>query len=109
MVALFVKEDFSIKDRGLADIQRFKWSSRRPSGHPAEKPLPLIKWIINESTKSNNQIILDPFCGSGTTCVAAKKLGCRYIGIELSEDWGRIARNRLRDTERPLFPAEGSE
>ena len=49
-------------------------------------------------------LILDPFCGSGATCAAAKRTGRRYIGIELNKRYCEIARNRIRDTERPLFP-----
>ena len=49
-----------------------------------------------------NEIILDPFCGSGTTCVAAKNLGRRYIGIEIDPGYADIARGRIARTPEPL-------
>jgi site-specific DNA-methyltransferase (adenine-specific) len=70
--------------------------------HHATFPVALPTHFASYFTKPGD-IILDPFCGSGTTCVAAKKLGRRYIGIELSEKYCRIARNRVANTERPLF------
>jgi len=51
-------------------------------------------------------IILDPYCGSGTTCVAAKKLGRRWIGIEIDEKYAAIARARIASTPKPLFVEE---
>jgi site-specific DNA-methyltransferase (adenine-specific) len=43
-----------------------------------------------------NDIVLDPFAGSGTSCVAAETLGRRWIGIELSENYAKVARDRVR-------------
>ena len=83
--------------------------------HPTEKPLPLMIWCVENYSKPQD-LILDPFCGSGTTCVAAKMLGRRYIGIDISEKYCQIARQRLEavDTgvpvkeqiqgQQPLFP-----
>ena len=71
--------------------------------HPSPKPLRLMELLV---LRMPGDIILDPFCGSGTTCVAAKKLGRRYIGIEISEKYCAIARLRLAGTPRPLFAPE---
>ena len=62
--------------------------------------------LIEENSKPGD-LILDPFCGSGTTCVAAKKLGRRYIGIDISEEYCQIARERLEavDTGVPVKEA----
>ena len=70
--------------------------------HPTQKPLGLMVWVLENYTAWGD-IILDLFCGSGTTCVAAKKLGRRWIGIELDERYAEIARNRVASTPRPLF------
>jgi len=70
--------------------------------HPTTKPLPLMEHLLQDFT-SEGDTILDPFCGSGTTCVAAKRLGRHFIGIEIDPGYAQTARNRLRDTERPLF------
>ena len=63
--------------------------------HPTQKPLQLMKWIIEDFTQPND-LILDPFCGSGTTCVAAEMLGRKWIGIDISEEYCQIARDRIK-------------
>ena len=78
-------------------------------GHPSPKPLALMEWLINSI--SAEYIILDPFCGSGTTCVAAKMLGRRYIGIDISPEYCQIAEERLRavDTGVPVAEARAGQ
>lgn len=93
MVALWAMPNFSIENRGIADIRRCQWSSVKPSGHPAEKPLDLVSWLISITGAAS---VLDPFMGSGTTLVAAKALGLKAIGIEISEAYCRTAIERLR-------------
>ena len=62
--------------------------------HPTQKPVEVLKPFI-EVYSSVGDIVLDPFAGSGTTAVAAHKLGRRYIGIELSETYCSAAQSRL--------------
>ena len=71
--------------------------------HPTPKPLDLIL-PLTKHWSNKADLILDPFCGSGTTCVAAKMLGRRYIGIDISEKYCEIARQRLEavDTGVPV-------
>lgn len=96
LVSLIRKDGFSIKNRGIPDIKRSKWSGIKPSGHPAEKPLHLMSWLIDIS---GGGLILDPFAGSGTTLIAAKKLNRNSIGIEINPDYCKIAEDRLRQEE----------
>jgi site-specific DNA-methyltransferase (adenine-specific) len=99
LVALWVGDGFAIPDRGLADVQTFKWSSKKPTGHPAEKPLDLMRWIVKNSTRPGD-LVLDPFCGSGTTGVACSELGRDFIGIEIDPDYCEIARKRIGEATR---------
>lgn len=62
-------------------------------GPPTEKPLDLIRWCITEAREAKS--ILDPYCGSGTTLVAAKREGKRAVGIEIEERYCEVAANRL--------------
>ena len=62
--------------------------------HPTIKPLELVKRHILHSTQPND-IVLDCFCGSGTTCVACKETGRRFIGIEIDKKYHKIAVDRL--------------
>lgn len=62
--------------------------------HPTQKPIQLMEALIKLTTQEG-QVVLDPFCGSGSTLVAAKKLKRNYIGIEFLEEYCNIAKNRL--------------
>lgn len=62
--------------------------------HPTQKPLRLMKALI-ELTTQENQLILDPFAGSGTTLVAAKELNRHYLGFEINEEYYNNSLNRL--------------
>ena len=84
----------------------------RPSGrknnHPTVKPVKLMAYLITMGSREGD-LILDPFAGSGTTCMAAKRLGRRFIGIELSEEYREIAEKRVASveaTKRLPEPAE---
>lgn len=64
------------------------------NGHPCPKPLRVMRWLVERVTLEN-ETIPDPFMGSGTTAVAAKKLGRHFLGFEISEEYCRIARERI--------------
>ena len=70
------------------------WSMPENTAHPTQKPEKLIAKLILASSDPGD-VILDPFLGSGTTSVAAKKLGRHYIGIEINEQYAVWAEQRL--------------
>ena len=64
-------------------------------GHPAPFPLELPHRLINLYSYEGD-VILDPFCGSGTTCIAAKQNNRNYIGYDINEDYIRLAEKRIK-------------
>jgi len=73
------------------------------SEHPCPKPLSLWENIILRASLNDGDLILDPFLGSGTTAVAAKRLHRHWIGIELSEKYCELARKRVAQCQQPMF------
>lgn len=66
--------------------------------HDTEKPVELMKTLI-ENSSNENETILDPFMGIGTTGVACKKLNRNFIGFEIDEKYFEIAKERIENTE----------
>lgn len=70
-------------------------NSRHVTRHPTEKPLELIKLIVRVSS-NQDELVVDPFMGSGTTAVACKELGRNFLGFELEPTYIKMANERLK-------------
>ncbi|HEY3874005.1 MAG TPA: site-specific DNA-methyltransferase [Candidatus Kapabacteria bacterium] len=70
------------------------WSMPENTDHPTQKPEKLIAKLVLASSRPD-EMVFDPFCGSGTTSVVAKKLGRHFVGIEQEEDFATLAEKRL--------------
>ena len=90
-----LKKDTLFEDNtGLSNILRVEYNKNDTGLHETQKPLKLIEILI-ELVTLEGQVILDPFVGSGTVCVAAKKLNRQYLGIEINPEYVRITNERL--------------
>ncbi|MBH8600508.1 site-specific DNA-methyltransferase [Thermoactinomyces sp. CICC 23799] len=78
-----------------SDILRFKATKSKDRKHPVEKPVELLAELIKATTPPGG-IVLDPFAGSGSTLVAAKREGFNYVGIEKEAEYVKIANERLK-------------
>jgi site-specific DNA-methyltransferase (adenine-specific) len=83
------------------NVLRSGFSKGEGGRHTAQKPLRLLQSLINLTTLPR-QIVLDPFCGSGSTLVAAKRAGRRYIGFEIDPDAVNVARKRLASDSKSI-------
>lgn len=70
-------------------------NTQRQNTHPCVKPISLMKYILKLLAPPSDPVVLDLFCGSGSTLVAAKELGIRAIGIEMNEEYCEIAKKRV--------------
>lgn len=86
--ALNKLEDSSMYSRVI------KSSYLKAKYHPTQKPLEIFTRLINLSSEEGD-VVIDPFLGSGTTAIAAKRLGRKYIGIENNEKFFKIAEERI--------------
>jgi len=79
--------------RTIPDVLEWEYSGNNL--HPTQKPICVLSPLI-ESFSKPGDLVLDPFCGSGSTLVAAQQLGRRFLGIELSKGYFDLAEHRLR-------------
>jgi len=84
------------------DIAQTGQSRSEYLGYPTQKPRALLERIIRASSNEGD-VVLDPFCGCATTCVAAEHLQRRWIGIDLSKTSADLIRDRLKDEAGTLF------
>lgn len=88
-----IGKELESKHALLTSIWRFPPERNNP--HPAPFPITLPTRIIASMLNGNDGIVLDPYCGSGTTLVAAKLLNKKFIGIDISEEYIKLAEQRL--------------
>lgn len=99
-----IGEELEPRHALLTSIWRFPPENNIP--HPAPFPLALpLRAIYSIMDERKAGIVIDPYCGSGTTLVAAKILGHNYIGIDISKDYIEYARQRLENYEAELSVA----
>ena len=92
-------------------IRKFRWrwngflkEAPEKRYHPTQKPVGLFMLILDKYSELKD-LVLDPFLGSGTTAIAAERLGRRWIGIEISEQYCKIAKQRIKNeiAQRKMF------
>ena len=77
------------------DIHRSRHKKYRIENHPCQLPVHLIERLILMTT-DNNDIVFDPFCGSGSAAVAAKQMGRRYIGCDIDSEYAKAANQKYK-------------
>jgi len=91
-----IGEELKSKHALLSSIWRFPPENNNP--HPAPFPIALpVRAIYSIMDDKKGGIIIDPYCGSGTTLIAAKILGHHYIGIDISKDYVELTKKRLEN------------
>ena len=101
---IYIDEVLS-KGRHLSTVWRIpiiNTSSKERVGYPTQKPLALLERIIQASSNPGD-VVLDPFCGCATACVAADQLGRKWVGIDISPKAGELVNMRLRQAMGSLF------
>ena len=93
-----------LPDDWWADIQAENPASKKRTGYPTQKPLPLIERIVKASSNAGD-VVLDPFCGCATACVAADNLQREWVGIDISPKAVELVHMRLRDALGELYHA----
>ena len=104
-INVFFDKTVPVFDSYMRDVWELSFlagSAKERVGYPTQKPVILYERMI-EASSLKNSIVLDPFCGSGTTCVAAAQLGRRYIGIDQNKKAIELAKNRLKNIQQTLL------
>ncbi len=94
--AILGKEKKGVPLSDVWEIPYLNPKAKERTGYPTQKPVLLLNQILNIITDEGD-LVLDPFCGSGTTCVSAKSLKRQFIGIDISKDAVELANSRLEE------------
>lgn len=100
VIYLIAKKKFRLASKANAVGDVWEFSQDMKNKHPAPFPIELIDRIVRSTTAD---IILDPFMGSGTTALAAKNSGRKFIGIDISPEYVKMAKERLSNHQLPLI------
>lgn len=103
VIYLICKPKFKLAPKANAHGDVWEFTQEMDNPHPAPFPLELAERVISSTTA---QVVLDPFMGSGTTALAAKRLGRDYIGVEISEEYRQLALKRLNNVQHKIKPPE---
>lgn len=98
---LCCKTNVVTKSKNKSNILKYRRISPTKLVHSCEKPVALLEDLISELS-DEDEIVLDPFMGSGSTCVAAVNTNRHYIGFELDEKYFQIACDRLDEAEKAV-------
>jgi site-specific DNA-methyltransferase (adenine-specific) len=101
-ILFFEKGKRRLNDLGVPDIITIP---RIRGGYPAEKPMEVSEVLVNQSS-SAGEVVADPFMGSGSVGVAARRLGRRFLGNDLNPQAVAVAAHRLRDFGDGRVPAD---
>lgn len=93
---ILAKEKKGVPLSDVWDLPYLNPKAKERVGYPTQKPVLLLNRIIQISSNEGD-IVLDPFCGSGTTCVSAKLSNRNFIGIDISSDAVELTKKRLKD------------
>ena len=96
-VGAYNEKAFVDYEHDPGNVLRSGFSSGESGLHDAQKPIRLLQALI-ELTTVKGQLVLDPFCGSGSTLVAAKRVDRRYLGFDNNQDYVQVASERLSPT-----------
>lgn len=94
--ALIGREKKGVPLSDVWEIPYLNPKAKERAGYPTQKPVLLLNQILNIGTDEGD-LVLDPFCGSGTTCVSAKLLKRNYVGIDISRDAVELSNSRLEE------------
>lgn len=93
-------EEYRERGNDATNVLEFGFQKDERRLHEAQKPLQLIEFLIKLTTREN-QTVLDPFMGSGTTAVAARRAGRRFVGFEIAPEFHAVALRRLELEGQP--------
>ena len=98
-----LEEKSNMRVNAPRENEEAKTANKIGNNHPTVKPLKLMEYLCTLTKTPTGGIVLDPFAGSGSTCIAAKRTGRDFIGIEKEQEYCKIAEARLRAVQKTLL------